>query len=152
VSANGLAPLISLTINGGRGNDTLTGGDGADILLGGDNNDTVAGGRDDDVVLLGAGDDAFIWSRGDASDTVEGQAGADTLAFDGANIAENMDISSNGWRVRLTRNVANITMDLERRGVDRCEDAGRRRQPRRQRSLGYGCRQRRRRPVGRRRG
>lgn len=33
--SNGLAPLGQLTIDGGRGNDTLLGGDGADVLIGG---------------------------------------------------------------------------------------------------------------------
>src|SRR5204862_7420568 len=43
--SNGLATLISLTVDGGAGNDNITGGDGADILLGGDGNDLVIGGR-----------------------------------------------------------------------------------------------------------
>jgi Ca2+-binding RTX toxin-like protein len=34
------------------------------------------------------------------------------MAFNGANIAENMDVSANGGRVRFTRNIANIVMDL----------------------------------------
>ena len=111
-AGNGLATLIKLTIDGGAGNDTITGGDGADTLLGGDGNDTLTGGRGDDMALLGAGDDVFIWNPGDGSDTVEGQAGVDTLDFRGANIAENINISANGERVLFSRDVANITMDL----------------------------------------
>src|SRR5258705_7298715 len=57
-------------------------------------------------------DDTFIWNPGDGSDIVEGQAGTDTLLFNGANVAENIDISANGSRARFTRDVANITMDL----------------------------------------
>ena len=34
------------------------------------------------------------------------------MLFNGANINENIDISANGSRVRFTRDVANITMDL----------------------------------------
>ena len=34
------------------------------------------------------------------------------MAFNGANVNENMDVSANGGRVRFSRNVANITMDL----------------------------------------
>src|SRR5262249_18724000 len=49
---------------------------------------------------------------GDGSDTVEGQAGKDTLLFNGANIDEQIDISANGSRVRFTRDIANVTMDL----------------------------------------
>ena len=110
---NGLATLISLTIDGGPGADTITGGDGDDHLLGGDGNDTVAGGRGDDVAFLGANDDTFIWNPGDASDTVEGQGGSDTMRFNGANIAEKFEISANGGRVRFTRDIASVTMDLD---------------------------------------
>ncbi len=110
--SNGLAPLIQVTVDGGTGNDKLTGGDGNDVLLGGDGNDLVVGGRGNDVALMGAGDDTFVWNPGDGSDTIEGQAGADTMLFNGANINEKMDVSANGGRVRFTRDVANIVMDL----------------------------------------
>src|SRR5205814_9272611 len=59
----------------------------------------------------GADDDTFQWDPGDASDVVEGQAGADTMLFNGANVSERIDISANGSRIRFTRDVANITMD-----------------------------------------
>ena len=99
-------------IDGGAGDDTLIGGDGDDTLIGGSGNDSVAGGRGADVALLGSGADSFTWNPGDGSDTVEGQAGNDTLVFNGSNAAENIDVSANGSRVRLFRDVANITMDL----------------------------------------
>ena len=111
-AGNGLSPLIQLTIDGGAGNDTITGGDGNDTLLGGDGDDTITGGRGADTALLGAGDDTFIWNPGDGSDTVEGQAGLDTMLFNGANVSEIFDVSANGERVRFTRNVGNIVMDL----------------------------------------
>jgi len=110
--SNGLAPLIALTVDGGAGNDTVTGGDGADFLLGGDGNDTITGGRGNDTALMGAGDDTFVWNPGDGSDTVEGQDGTDTMLFNGANVNENIAVSANGGRVRFTRDVANIVMDL----------------------------------------
>ncbi len=72
----------------------------------------MIGGRGNDVALMGAGNDTFVWNPGDGSDTVEGQAGIDTMQFNGANVAENVDISANGSRVRFFRDVANITMDL----------------------------------------
>ena len=111
-AAGNLAALIKLTVDGGTGNDTLNGGNGDDVLLGGDGNDAVDGNQGNDVGFLGAGDDTFRWDPGDGSDTVEGQAGADTMAFNGANINERMDVSANGGRVRFTRDVANIVMDL----------------------------------------
>ncbi|MEN3380093.1 MAG: hypothetical protein V7608_137 [Hyphomicrobiales bacterium] len=106
------AGVIGLTIDGGAGNDTITGSAGADTLIGGDGNDFVVGGRGNDVALLGNGNDTFVWNPGDGSDTVEGQAGTDTLLFNGANVNENIDISANGSRARLFRDVATVTMDL----------------------------------------
>jgi Ca2+-binding RTX toxin-like protein len=116
-AGNGLAGLIQLTIDGGAGDDTITGGDGNDFLIGGDGNDVITGGRGSDTALLGAGDDRFVWNPGDGSDTVEGQAGFDTLQFNGANVNETINISANGGRVRMTRDVGNVTMDLN--GVER---------------------------------
>ena len=111
-AGNGLAALIALTLDGGAGNDTITGGDGADLLIGGTGNDTVTGGRGNDTAQLGDGDDTFVWNPGDGSDTVDGGTGFDTLQFNGANVAEHIDISANGSHARFTRDVANITMDL----------------------------------------
>jgi Ca2+-binding RTX toxin-like protein len=110
--SNGLAPLISLTVDGGAGNDTITGGDGNDRLIGGDGNDTIIGGRGSDVMLGGAGNDTFVWNPGDGSDTIEGQGGVDTMQFNGANVAEKIDLSANGTHLLFTRDVANITMDV----------------------------------------
>ncbi|AMN44277.1 beta strand repeat-containing protein [Rhodoplanes sp. Z2-YC6860] len=113
IDASGLsANWIGLTIDGGAGNDIITGSQGADMILGGDGNDTVTGGRGNDVAFLGSGNDTLIWNPGDGSDLVEGQAGTDTLVFNGANVAERIDISANGQRVRLFRDVGNVTMDL----------------------------------------
>ncbi|MBS0261740.1 MAG: hypothetical protein JSS02_07250 [Planctomycetes bacterium] len=64
-----------------------------------------------------AGDDTFVWNPGDGSDIVEGQGGIDTLQFNGANVAENIGIAANGSRVRISRDVGNITMDLN--GIER---------------------------------
>jgi Ca2+-binding RTX toxin-like protein len=112
MASNGLATLISLTVDGGAGNDTIIGGDGNDRLLGGDGNDLIIGGRGNDVLIGGAGDDTFVWNPGDGSDVIEGQGGHDTLQFNGANIAEKIDLSANGSRLRLIRDVGNITMDV----------------------------------------
>ena len=111
-AANGLANLIHLTLDGGAGNDTITGGDGADLLIGGDGNDLVTGGRGNDTAQLGAGDDTFVWNPGDGSDVVEGQGGNDTLAFNGANVNENINISADGGRARMTRDIGTVVMDL----------------------------------------
>src|SRR6185295_6631397 len=98
---------------GGTGNDTLLGSNGADVLLGGDGNDFVDGNQGGDLARLGAGDDRFQWDPGDGSDTVEGQDGTDVMLFNGSDGNELFEASANGPRLRFTRNVGNIVMDLD---------------------------------------
>jgi Ca2+-binding RTX toxin-like protein len=109
----GLAAITSLTIDGGKNNDTLLGGNGADILIGGPGNDFVDGNQGNDLALMSEGNDTFHWDPGDGSDTVEGQSGKDVLDFNGANVNEQVEVSANGGRVRFTRDVASIVMDLD---------------------------------------
>lgn len=106
-----LAALIATTVDGGPGNDTVRGTNGVDRLVAGDGNDFVDGQQGNDVVVLGAGDDVLQWDPGDASDVVEGQDGLDTMVFNGSNVNEHFDVSANGTRGRLFRNVGNVTMD-----------------------------------------
>lgn len=113
-SATGnLSALIQLTVDGGAGNDTIRGGNGADQLFGGDGQDFIDGNQGADVALLGDGDDVFQWDPGDGNDTVEGQGGKDTLVFNGSAIGEMFDVSANGNRVRFTRNIGNISLDID---------------------------------------
>lgn len=100
---DGSVGVIQLTLNGGLGEDVLLGSEGGDLVNGGDGNDTA---------LLGAGNDTFVWNPGDDNDVLEGQAGFDTMLFNGSNVAENINISRNGGRVIFFRNVASVTMDL----------------------------------------
>jgi Ca2+-binding RTX toxin-like protein len=95
---------IQLTMNGGLGVDVFRGSEGGDLVNGGDGNDAA---------FMGAGDDTFAWNPGDDNDTLEGQAGFDNMLFNGANVAENIDIFANGGRVLFTRNIALVTMDLD---------------------------------------
>jgi Ca2+-binding RTX toxin-like protein len=106
------AGVIGLTVDGGAGNDTFHGSDGVDLFLGGDGNDFNDGNDGDDVALMGAGNDVFQWDPGDDNDTIEGQDGTDELRFNGANVAENIDIVANGERALFLRNIANVVMDL----------------------------------------
>ena len=55
----------------------------------------------------------FQWDPGDGSDTIEGETGTDTLRFNGSAIGELFDVSANGGRVRFTRNIATIALDLD---------------------------------------
>ena len=105
INASEVQPgAIALTLDGGRDDDTLTGGGGNDLIIGGQGTDTEFGGD---------GDDTSLWNPGDGNDIFEGQAGQDTLLFNGANIAEQIVVSANGPRLRFTRNVANIVMDCD---------------------------------------
>ena len=115
------ADAVRLTINGGDGADNITGSDGGDLIngglgddliVGGDGGDLINGGDGNDVALMGAGDDTFVWNPGDDNDVIEGQDGFDTMLFNGANIAERVDIAANGGRVRFTRDIASVVMDL----------------------------------------
>jgi Ca2+-binding RTX toxin-like protein len=97
------AGRAALEIFGGLGRDTLIGSAGNDFFNGGDGND---------LALMGAGDDSFVWNPGDDNDTLEGQAGVDTLLFNGAIIGEQINVLANGGRVLFTRDIANVVMDL----------------------------------------
>jgi Ca2+-binding RTX toxin-like protein len=106
------AGVMKLTIDGGAGDDTILGSQGADVLLGGDGDDFVFGDNGNDIALLGAGNDVFQWNPGDGNDTIEGGAGTDLLLFFGSNASENVNIQANGGRVLMSRDVANVAMDL----------------------------------------
>ena len=60
-------------INGTAASETLS--------VGTAGNDSVSGAAGDDLAFLGAGNDLFQWEPGDGNDTVEGEAGTDTLLF-----------------------------------------------------------------------
>jgi Ca2+-binding RTX toxin-like protein len=117
VTVNSLGGTDTVDASGTAANTlaavALNGGDLDDVLIGSAGKDALDGDRGNDVGLMGAGDDTFTWDPGDGSDTVEGQAGADTLRFNGAAVAEKFDVSANGQRVRFTRDVGNITIDLD---------------------------------------
>jgi Ca2+-binding RTX toxin-like protein len=120
ISAAALAAqAITLTLDGGAGDDTIAGGQGIETLLGGDGNDSIDGNGGNDLAQLGAGDDTFVWDPGDGSDMIEGQDGDDTMRFNGANVAEQVDLSANGNRLKLFRIQGNVTMDTA--GVERVD-------------------------------
>ena len=107
------ADAARLTLDGGAGADTVHGGRGPDVVIADDGADVVDGNQGDDTAFLGEGADRFVWDPGDGSDVVEGQSGADALTFNGSVGAEIFDVAANGGRVRFTRNLGNILMDLD---------------------------------------
>ena len=82
----------------------------------------VSGGLGNDVVFLGEGNDTYTWNPGNGSDTIEGGGGTNTLVFNGANIAEQLNFSANGSRLRLTRDIGNVVMDVN--GITNGQPAG----------------------------
>ncbi len=110
----GLAPLITMTFNGGLGNDTFTGGDGVDTLNGDEGNDSITGAKGNDIMKGGEGDDTLIWNNGDGSDTMDGDGGTDTVQVNGSTTAgDSFEISQNGARVRFERiNLGLFTLDI----------------------------------------
>lgn len=106
------AGVIKPTLDGGEDNDTLLGSQGVDLFLGGNGDDFIFGDNGNDTALMGAGADLFQWDPGDGSDVVEGQNGVDAMIFFGSNAAESINAVANGARTLFTRDVGNITMDL----------------------------------------
>src|SRR5512133_735293 len=120
IDASALAAgAIALTLDGGAADDTIAGGQGVETSNGGDGNDVIDGNKGNDTAQLGSGDDLFIWDPGDGSDIVEGQDGSDTMRFNGANVAERVSLVADGNRLKLFRDVGNVTMDTV--GVERVD-------------------------------
>jgi len=104
---------VPTTIDGAAGDDTLVGGSGAETFRGGPGDDSIDGNRGADIAFMGSGEDTFIWDPGDGSDVVEGQPGNDTMLFNGANVAETVELSADGHRLRFFRDPAAITMNTD---------------------------------------
>jgi Ca2+-binding RTX toxin-like protein len=117
VAARGGNVTEPLWVDGSNGNDTITGGLGTDTILGGSGDDTIDGGRGTDTEILGSGDDVAAWVPGEGNDIIDGGLGHDTLTFNGSNGNEKFDVSANGARALLTRDVGAIRMDID--GVER---------------------------------
>jgi Ca2+-binding RTX toxin-like protein len=130
VTCNGLPATIVATnsgqIMGTQGDDVIVGTSGADRIFGLGGNDTICGlGGNDEITggqgadhLFGqAGNDTFFWFPGDGGDIVEGSSEIDSLIMAGSNIGEVVDFSPNGNRLRLSRNVGSIVLDVG--GVER---------------------------------
>jgi hypothetical protein len=116
----------NLTINAGAGTDildareiipgasvlTLNGGGGIDTILGSNAADTLNGGPGNDVILGSEGSDLFTWNPGDGSDVIDGGSGSDQLIFIGAAASEFFELTAQGTRLELTRNIGAIDMDV----------------------------------------
>src|SRR5262245_11198438 len=129
VTVLGGTPTVANTqliqIFGQDGNDTLTAGfgdefmriqmfgqGGSDTLNGGDGRDFLDGGAGNDLLFGGAGADTLVWNPSGGSDAMDGGAGNDLFGFIGDNQNENIVVSGNGQRARLTSDVGPVTVDL----------------------------------------
>src|SRR5829696_6167092 len=103
----------AITVYGENGDDSFTGGDSVEQFFGGRGDDDADGNRGNDTADLGSGSDSFRWDPGDGSDVVEGDAGFDTLDFNGNNGAEQMSLFAEGSRAIFFRVQATIRMDMD---------------------------------------
>ena len=94
--ANKSAWKKALTVNAGKGNDTidfskskykniLNGQDGNDIIYGGLKNDKITGGKGKDTIYTGKGSNTIIINKGDGNDTIYNQGSKLTIKFNNPN-------------------------------------------------------------------
>jgi Ca2+-binding RTX toxin-like protein len=136
-ACNGLAATIVATapgpifgttgddvIIGSSGDDKIYGLAGNDTICGLGGNDHISGGQGADNLFGGEGNDTFAWVPGDSNDRIDGSLGSDALVFNAAIIAEKLEFSANGNRLRIQRDVAGIVLDIA--GIERvdCEARG----------------------------
>jgi len=103
--------LIKITVDGGAGSDTILGSNGADLLLGGDGDDFLDGQQGNDSAFLGPGTTRSSgpgrWQR-----RRRGPGRHRSAPLQRQCRQRNLRGSANGQRVRFTRNVGNIVLDL----------------------------------------
>ena len=99
-------------IVGTAGNDKIFGLGGNDTICGLGGNDEITGGPGTDKLFGQEGNDTFFWMPGDGSDLIEGAGDNDTVAMLGSGATEAFELSANGGRVRLFRDVAAVTLDI----------------------------------------
>jgi Ca2+-binding RTX toxin-like protein len=90
------APMTSIVIDAGPGNDVIVGSRYAERIIGGDGNDVVSAGDGRDTIYGAAGDDSI--RGGGSSDLINGGDGFDTLRGDAGN--DNIDGGASKDRLR----------------------------------------------------
>jgi Ca2+-binding RTX toxin-like protein len=85
--------VLSVTLEGTAGNDTLLGSIDADFLDGEEGNDQLTGGGGDDILVGGAGDDTLDGGAGD--DMLHAGYG-DVVDGGAQNVADHLDINFDG--------------------------------------------------------
>jgi Ca2+-binding RTX toxin-like protein len=109
VTAGLFTALTSVQVAGGGGDDTIAGSDRADTLIGSSGNDRIVGFRNAantrDVMLGGDGNDTLVWNPGEGDDTMDGEAGVDTIEVNGGGGGEEFEVkpSATAGRVQFDR-------------------------------------------------
>ena len=115
------ASSIKLTVDGGAGNDTVAAAPGDDTLIGGDGNDSIDGNGGATTSRCSA--PATTRSSGTpatAATSSRARTAPTRCVFNGANIAEKIDLSANGEPARASpATSATITMDTD--GVEQVD-------------------------------
>lgn len=109
--------LVSQTMNGGDGNDSLFGGDGDDALNGGAGEDLFMGGSGADTIDGGADWDAILITGTTGNDVIDvNQTSATTLSFtvNGANQIDTLVLLSSARTVEEARIDSGAGADLIR--------------------------------------
>jgi Ca2+-binding RTX toxin-like protein len=124
VNITGEGGLDTLTVNTGGGDDSLDASDLAATNASQFINLTVIGGPGNDTLTGSQGNDTFVWNPGDGSDTIDGGAveggtDEDQLVFNGSDQPEVVGIAASGSRVRVSRDLGDVTMDVG--GVERVD-------------------------------
>lgn len=103
----------ALTIEGGRGNDSITAGDGDDVLMGGDGDDFLYGGAGEAKLFGGAGQDRLLM-LGASTGLIDGGDGSDTAVLAGdADLSKGVAHNAAGDRITL-RSIENVSITLTR--------------------------------------
>ena len=101
------------SITGNNNDDTITAGDGNDIIYGNAGNDNIDGGNGDDIIYGGQGcdtlkggygNDTYVWNLGDDLDTIEDDAGQNTLLFGNGISFNDLDFNMLGNNLLITVN------------------------------------------------
>jgi Ca2+-binding RTX toxin-like protein len=84
-------------VDGQGGDDELRGSEFADKLNGGEGGDRIVGFKNPqntrDQMSGGNGNDTLVWNNGDGSDSMKGEAGADTIEVNGSANPENFTVA-----------------------------------------------------------
>lgn len=122
VNANAATGSLTVSVEGGAGNDVITGTKNADTLNGNGGNDSLVGGSGNDTLSGGAGVDTLVGGAG--ADNLTGGTGNDVFYLGSASTGDVLDtitdlsnVTGNVDQVRVSMSVtAGATVDFTDKG------------------------------------